>query len=138
MFTLEAVDFLNKCDKNTDGKAVIPTFDVVSLDTNIPHTFGQEAVRYFLLKHKEDIHPRFNVTFILKSIDFILKNNTCVFDHIHFVQLQGTAMGSVFPPTYANLSMGYHEIKLYDLIELNYNLNIRQYFVENWQRFLFL
>ena len=32
--------------------------------------------------------------------------------------------------------MGYHEIKLYDLIELNYNLDIRQYFVENWKKFL--
>ena len=32
--------------------------------------------------------------------------------------------------------MGYREIKLYDLIELNYNLGIRQYFVENWKRFL--
>ena len=32
--------------------------------------------------------------------------------------------------------MGYHEIKLFDLIELNYNLDIRQYFVANWKRFL--
>ena len=45
-------------------------------------------------------------------------------------------MGSVFAPTYANLGMGYHEIKLYDLIKLNYNLDIRQYFVENWKRVL--
>ena len=45
-------------------------------------------------------------------------------------------MATVFAPTYANLSMGYHEIKLYDLIALNYNLDIRQYFVENWERFL--
>ena len=45
-------------------------------------------------------------------------------------------MGTVFAPTYVNLSMGYHEIKLYDLIELNSNLDIRQYFVENWKRFL--
>ena len=45
-------------------------------------------------------------------------------------------MGTVFAPTYANLSMGYHEIKLYDLIAMNYNLDIRQYFVENWEKFL--
>ena len=32
--------------------------------------------------------------------------------------------------------MGYNEIKLYDLIELNYNPDIRQYFLENWERFL--
>ena len=76
---------------------------------------------------------RFNIPFILESIDFILKNNTCVFDNEYFLQLQGTAMGTVFAPTYANLSMGYHEIKLYDLIELNYSVDIRQYFVEKTQ-----
>ena len=70
---------------------------------------------------------RFNIPFILESIDFILKNNE------YFLQLQGTAMGTVFAPTYANLSMGYHEIKLYDLIELNYSVYIRQYFVEKTQ-----
>ena len=95
-----------------------------------------EAVRYFLSKCKEDIYPRFNISFILESIDFILKNNTCVFDNEYFLQLQGTAMDTVFAPTYVNLSMGYREIKLYDLIEFNYNLDIRKYFVENWKRFL--
>ena len=83
-----------------------------------------EAVRYFVLKYEEDIHPRFNVLLFLESVDFILKNNTCVFNDEYFLQLQGTAMGTVFAPTYANLSMGYHEIKLYDLIELNYNLDM--------------
>ena len=117
-------------------ETVIATFDVVGLYTNIPHTFGMEAVSYFLLKYKEDIHLRFNIPFILESIDFILQNNTCVFDNEYFLQLQGTAMGTVFAPIYANLSMEYHEIKLYDLIELNYNLDIRQYFVKNWKRFL--
>ena len=120
-----SIDFLNKCDRNTDRNTVIATFDVVGLYTNIPHTFGMDAVRYFLLKYKEDIHPRFNIPFILESIDFISKNNTCVFDNGYFLQLQGTAIGTVFAPTYANLSMGYHDIKLYDLIELNYDLYIR-------------
>ena len=95
-----------------------------------------EAVGYFLLKFKEDIHPRFNIGFILESIDFVSKNNTCVFDNEYFLQLHGTAVGTVLAPTYGNRSMGYHEIKLYDLIELNYNLDIRQYFAENWKRFL--
>ena len=97
----DSIDFLNKCDRNTDRNTVIATFDVVGLYTNIPHTFGMEAVRYFLLKYKEDIHPRFNIPFILESIDFILKNNTCVFDNEYFLQLQGTAMGTVFASTLA-------------------------------------
>ena len=93
-----------------------------------------DAVRYFLLKYKEDIHPRFNKRFILESIDF--KNNTYVLDYEYFLQLQGTAMGTQFAQTYANLSMEYYDIKFYDLIELNYNLDNRQYFVENWKRFI--
>ena len=80
--TLEnSIDFLNKCDRNTYENTAIAIFDLVGLYTNISHTFGMEAVRYFLLKYKEDIHPRFNIPFILESIDFILKNNTCVFDN---------------------------------------------------------
>ena len=68
-----STDFLNKCGRNTNGNTVIVIFDVVGPYTNISHTFGMEAVRYFLLKYKEDIHPRFNIPFILESIDFILK-----------------------------------------------------------------
>ena len=59
---------------------------------------------YLLLKYKEETHPRFSVPFILESVDFILKNNPCVFfDDEKFWQLQGTAMGTVFTSTQANL-----------------------------------
>ena len=43
-------------NRNTDGTTVMTTFGVVGLYTNILHTFGLEAVRYFLLKYEEDIH----------------------------------------------------------------------------------
>ena len=129
----DSIDFLNKCDRNTDGNTVIATFDAAGLYTNILNTFRMETVRYFLLKYKEDIHSRFNIPFNSESIGFILKNNTCVFDNEYFLQVQGTAMGTLLAQTYTNLSMRYHEIELYDLIELNYNLDIRQYFVENWK-----
>ena len=43
---------------------------------------------------------------------------------------------TTFAPTYANLSTGYHEIKLNDLIEWNNSLDIRQYFAENWKKIL--
>ena len=80
------------------------------------YTETYHTLKYFLLKCKEDIHLKFNIPLILESIDFILKNNTRDLDNKYFLQLQGTAMGN-----------GYHEIKLYDLIKLNYNLEIRQY-----------
>ena len=135
-YIIDIIDFLNKYGTNSDGNTVIASFDVLGLYTNIPHTFGIEAVRYFLLKQNEEIHQRLNIPFILESIDFILKNNTCAFDNKYLLQLQGTAMGTVFTPTCPNLTVGYHKIKLSDLIELNYNLDLKQYFVENWTRFL--
>ena len=55
----------------------------------------------------------------------------------YFLQLQGTAIDAVFGLTNANLRMGYHEIEIYDLIESNYNLEIRLYLVQNWKRFLY-
>ena len=75
-----------------------------------------EAVRYLLLKYKEDIHPRFNIPFILESIDFILMSLT-VNTFYSFRVLQCDTVHC-------------------DLIELNYNLDIRLYFVGNWKRFL--
>ena len=91
------------------------------------YTQTYHTLKYFWLKCKEDIHLKFNIPLILESIDFILKNNTRDLDNKYFLQLQRTAMGTAFAPTYANFSMGYHEIKLYDLIKLNCNLEIRQY-----------
>ena len=67
-------DFLNKCDRNTNGYTVIATFDEVGLYTNVPHTLGLKTVRYVLLKYQEDIYLRFIIPFILESIDFILKS----------------------------------------------------------------
>ena len=45
-------------------------------------------------------------------------------------------MGNVFALIFAKLSMGYREIKLYDLKESKCNLDIRQYLMENFKRFL--
>ena len=75
------IHFLNKWDRNTDGNTLIATFNVVGLYANISHNFEMEAVRYFLLKYKEDIHPSFNIPFNLESIDFTLKDNTGAFDN---------------------------------------------------------
>ena len=49
---------------------------MVGLNKNLPHTFGQEAVRNFLLIYEEDIHLRFHITFVLEPVDSIVKNYT--------------------------------------------------------------
>ena len=53
-----------------------------------------------------------------------------------FLQLKGKAMSAVFAPTYANLTMAYHEIQVYFVIENTYSLVVNKFFEENWFRFL--
>ena len=84
--------------------------------TSIPYEFGFEAINCFLTKCQEDLHPRFRKEFVLESVNFILKSNTLTFDSEFYLQIKGTAMGTIFAPTYANLTMGYHEIKVYSLL----------------------
>ena len=50
---------------------------------------------------------------------------------IHF-----TTMGTIFAPTYATLSMGYFEIKLYSVCNFKYGELLAGYIKENWNRFM--
>ena len=99
--------------------------------TKIPHNFGLDAARHFLSKYEEDIHPKLNTTFILESINFMLKSNIYIFDNECFLQLQCTAMDTALGSTNAIPSMGFHEITLYENFEANYNVGIWPYFMNN-------
>ena len=46
-------------------------------------------------------------------------------------QIKGTAMGTIFAPTYATLSMGYFEIKLYIGFTFKYTELLAEYIKEN-------
>ena len=57
------------------------------------------------------------------------------FDSKFYLQIKGTAMGTIFAPTYANVTMGYHEIKVYSIIHQSYALSSK--YSENfWFRYL--
>ena len=114
--------FLNKCPRDVDENNEIVTFDVISLATSIHHEFCLETIDYFLTKYQEDLHPRFRKEFVLESANFILKNNTLTFYSEFYLQIKRAAMGTVFAPTYANFTLGYHEIKAYSIISQSYAL----------------
>ena len=44
-------------------------------------------------------------------------------------------MDTIFAPTYANVTMGYHEIKVYSITRQSYAL-ASKYFENSWFRFL--
>ena len=111
-------------------------FDIVNLYTNIPHTFGLEAQTGGFKNHPESLHARTDKEFALECSKFILQNNNIKFNNEFYNQIKGTAMGTIFAPTYATLSMGYFEIKLYSVCTFKYGELLAEHIKENWNRFL--
>ena len=58
------------------------------------------------------------------------------FKNEFYSQIKGTAMGTIFAPTYAILSMGYCEIKLYSVCTFTYGKLLAEYIKKNWNRIL--
>ena len=59
-----------------------------------------------------------NSQFIFDAADFILQKNFLTFDSMFSLQLEGTAMSTVFAPTYTNLTMAYHKIQVFSSLKI--------------------
>ena len=132
--TSKIIEFLKTCKQNITDDTVLVTFDVCSLYTNIPHEFRLRAIEYFVSYYRQSINSRFTTQFILEAESFILSNNSMTFDEMFCLQIQGTALGTIFAPTYATLSMGFHEIELHAIIRNKFTLPVLNYFEQNWKR----
>ncbi|XP_075428447.1 uncharacterized protein LOC142466834 isoform X1 [Ascaphus truei] len=84
------------------------TLDVASLYNIIQHEHGLTATEFFLHTHST-LSPA-HIAFILDSIRFALTHNYFSFDQQFYLQTRGTAMGTSFAPSYANLFMGWWEM----------------------------
>ena len=60
-----------------------------------------------------------------------MQNNTLEFNNEFYNQHKGSAMGTIFAPTYATLSMGYFEIKLFTVWTFTYEQVLAEYIKEN-------
>ena len=78
------------------------TLDVKSLFTNIAHKEGIKYTREALTERQDKNVP---TEFIIRILDFILKNNIFNFDNQFFSQQIGATMGSKPAPSYANIFM---------------------------------
>ena len=78
------------------------TIDENSLYTNIRHTDGVNACRSFPNRHTTD--PAL-INDIPILIDFILTRNLFKFNNDRYLQIKGTAMGTIMAPAYANIFM---------------------------------
>ena len=112
-----------------DEDTKIVTLNVISLYTSTPH----EAIYYFWLSIRRTNIQDLKKEFVLESPNFILKTNT--FDYKFYLHITGTAMSTIFAPTYMNLTMRYQEIKICCIIRHCHSL-ASKYFENSWFRFL--
>ena len=103
-------DFLKKLPSNLDPNFTFLTCEIVILYTNIPHELGLRALLYYITKSRNLIPIRFSEEFILEAAGIVLKNNNFILLEEISSQVMGTAMGTKFPPPYANLSVGFSEL----------------------------
>ena len=94
-YVKDNLDFLSNCSRKNYEDTLLVTFDVVNLYTNIPHTFGLEALDYWLENHPESLHARFNKEFVLEYAKFILQNNNMKFNNEFYNQIKGEALGTI-------------------------------------------
>uniref|UniRef100_A0A8C5P9J1 Reverse transcriptase domain-containing protein n=1 Tax=Leptobrachium leishanense TaxID=445787 RepID=A0A8C5P9J1_9ANUR len=100
----DTINMLQILDKvKWDEDCIMVTCDVNALYSNIPHTMGLQTVREEIYNSKNFLDTQ--IDFIMGSIHFILNNNYFKFGDDFFLQKNGTAMGTKFAPSYANLYM---------------------------------
>ena len=136
-YVKDSYDFLSKLPHEVPKGAILETYDVVNLYTNITNNIGIEALNFWLETYPNLLPSRINKNFILDGTKLILTNNIFDFNSITYLQVKGCAMGTKMAPTYAALTMGYLEEKyLYPEIERLYGSIILTSFKNHFNRFL--
>ena len=104
-YVKDNLDFLSKYPRENYENILLLTFDVADLYTNISHTFGLEALDYWLENHPENFRARFNKRFVLECAKCISQNSKMKFNDKFYNQIKVTAMGKIFAPTYETSSI---------------------------------
>ena len=94
-------------DLNLPDNAMLTTFDVSALYTNIPHQEGTDALREFMSIRTS---PQ-KAQMIEELAQIVLTGNVFEFNGEYFIQTHGTAMGSKMAPSFANIFMSEFERK---------------------------
>ena len=100
-------DFLRKLSKEIIlEEENFFTLDVSSLYTNIPLEESLQIMEKEFFPRTDCVIPP---PYLVKMLELILKCNNFTFNRKHFLQVNGTAMGTRVAPTYANLFMAHIE-----------------------------
>ena len=107
---LKKMETMNPLPSNT----LLVSMDVTSLYTNIPHDDGIAACKEMWDKRPIQDPP---TECLVEMLTLVLKNNNFTFDGKHYLQVNGTAMGTKMAPSYANIFMGKLEKQILETAE---------------------
>ena len=113
----DTTDYLRKLQESgpIPPETLLVSLDVTSLYTNIPHEDGIRACKEAWEERPVKDPP---TEILVKLLTLILKCNNFEFKGKHYLQVQGTAMGTKMAPAYANIFMGRLEGQLLRSISL--------------------
>lgn len=132
----DSFHFIEQLPEHVLPNCLLVSLDVTSLYTIIPHSFGLEAIEYWIITKRNYLSHRFPTNFIIESLQFVLKNNSFKYNNEYYLQTTGTAMGTIMAPTYAHLVMAYLEVKLWDNCKSYFGDDVMKSIVKNYWRFI--
>ncbi len=131
-YTKNSYDLKNELKKlNIDKNTMIITADIESLYTNIPQEMGALIVTDTIYetqnKHKPTIKKE-SFKILLRNL---LKNNIFEFINKYYIQKNGTAMGTIMAPTYANIYLKHYEDKWLNTTPLKNNILLFKRYIDD-------
>ena len=106
----DTTGYLKKMENLTiPENTTLVTLDVTSLYTNMPHDDGIVTCRTMWEQRTAHEPP---TECLVEMLTLVLKYNNFTFDANHYLQINGTAMGTIMAPSYANIFMGNLEERL--------------------------
>ncbi|XP_071141774.1 uncharacterized protein [Mytilus edulis] len=101
----DTTDYLKKLNSLSPlpNNTILVSMDVCSLYTNIPKDEGIAACEK-VWNTRKDKHPQTDC--LVQLLKLVLENNNFIFNDKHFLQIDGTSMGTKMAPSFANIFMG--------------------------------
>ena len=96
LIILKKMELMNPLPSGT----ILVSMDVTSLYPNIPHNDGIEECREAWDQRAVNEPP---TECLVQLLTMVLKHNNFTFNGEHFLQINGTAMGTKMAPSYANI-----------------------------------
>jgi len=89
--------------------ALLFAADAKSIYTNIDTDLGLATLREFLEYNTDQLPTDFPTDFFLNIMEIVMKNNIFSLMGTYWLQLSGTAMGTLVTCSYATIIIGHHE-----------------------------